>query len=389
MPTIAFIHEKFPFGGGEVVTINVMQSLKKYGYRFVVFSPEFHFEKLTSPIEEVEYVTLQYIIEDKRNLPTLISEIEKRDINVFISQGFKISYFNDIRTLTSAKVVFVSHNAPFWESLFKKENGKHSASKSLGKWFEWYLLRSLKFSLGIFDKKLTKSYLNIYNSVDAFGVLCDSYANEFASKLGVESSSSKFVTLTNAAYPKIGNCAKDKQKEVCFVGRLSYADKRVDRLLRVWSLLEPKHEDWILNVVGDGPEMNNLKVMAKQLGLKRVFFKGFSTQPEIFYASASVVCLVSSTEGWPMTLIEAQANGCATIAFDCSAGVKEILSPSWDNGVLVKSFDIEAYADALSRLMDDDELRNRVADNGLKHVLEFSEERTAKQWIGMINNLLQ
>lgn len=389
MPTIAFIHEKFPFGGGEVVTINVMQSLRKYGYRFVVFSPEFYLEKLTSPIEEVEYVTLQYRIEDSRNLPALVSEIKNRCIDVFVSQGFKIPYLNDIRTQTSAKVVFVSHNAPFWESLFKKENGKYSASKSFGKWLEWYLLRSLKFRLGIFDKKLIKSYLNIYNSVDAFGVLCDSYANEFATKLGVESSSSKFVTLTNAAYPKVGNCTQNKQKEVCFVGRLSYADKRVDRLLRVWSMLEQKHEDWVLNIVGDGSEMNNLKAMAKQLGLKRVFFKGFSTQPEIFYASASVVCLVSSTEGWPMTLIEAQANRCATIAFDCSAGVREILSPSWQNGVLVKSFNIEAYADALSRLMSDGELRDRVADNGLKHVSEFSEERTAKQWIGMINNLLQ
>ena len=72
-----------------------------------------------------------------------------------------------------------------------------------------------------------------------------------------------------------------------------------------------------------------------------------------------------------------------------ATGVREILSPSWQNGVLVKSFNIEAYADGLLRLMSDGELRDRVADNGLKHVSEFSEERTAKQWIGMINNLLQ
>ena len=90
-----------------------------------------------------------------------------------------------------------------------------------------------------------------------------------------------------------------------------------------------------------------------------------------------------------MTLIEAQANGCATIAFDCSAGVREILSPSWENGVLIKSFDIETYADALSQLMSDDELRNKMAENGRKHVSTFSEERTAKQWMDMINNLLQ
>ncbi|MBR5240989.1 MAG: glycosyltransferase [Muribaculaceae bacterium] len=389
MPTIAFIHEKFPFGGGEVVTANVMQSLKKYGYRFVVFSPEFYLEKLSSPIEEVEYVTLQYKVGDSRNLPMLISEIESKKVDVFVTQGFRIPYLNEIRTLSKAKVVFVSHNAPFWESVFKQENGKHSASKSFMKWVEWYLLRSLKFKLGLFDKKLKNSYLNTYNSVDAFGVLCDSYSQEFAEKLGIDNTSSKFVTLTNAAYPKTTNGDVNKRKEVCFVGRLSYADKRVDRLLQAWRLLQDKHKDWVLNIVGDGQEMNSLKRLADELGLKRVCFKGFTTTPEIYYNSASIVCLTSTTEGWPMTLIEAQANGCATIAFDCSAGVREILSPSWENGVLIKSFDIETYADALSQLMSDDELRNKMAENGRKHVSTFSEERTAKQWMDMINNLLQ
>ncbi|MBR5323450.1 MAG: glycosyltransferase [Muribaculaceae bacterium] len=389
MSIIAFIHEKFPFGGGEVVTVNVMQSLKKYGYRFVIFSPEFHLDKLSSPIEEVEYVTLQYKVGDSRNLPMLISEIESRKVDVFVTQGFRISYLNDIRFRSKAKVVFVSHNAPFWESVFKQENGKHSASKSFMKWFEWYMLRSLKFKLGLFDKNLKNSYLSTYNSVDAFGVLCDSYAHEFAEKLGIDSSSSKFVTLTNAAYPKTTVCNTHKKKEVCFVGRLSYADKRVDRLLLAWSLLEDRHEDWILNIVGDGQEIGALKSLSVELGLKRVYFKGFSTTPEIYYNSASIVCLTSTTEGWPMSLIESQANGCVAIAFDCSAGVREILSPSWENGVLIKPFDIEAYADALSRLMSDDELRNKIAENGFRHVSTFSEERTAKQWIDMINNLLQ
>ena len=389
MPTIAFIHEKFPFGGGEVVTVNVMQSLKKYGYRFVVFSSEFYLDKLSSEIESVEYVTLQYKVGDPRNLPQLLSEIENKKVDVFVTQGFRIPYLNDIRAQSREKVVFVSHNAPFWESVFKQENGKHSASKSITKWLEWYLLRSLKFKLGLFDKKLKNSYLNTYNSVDAFGVLCDSYAQEFAEKLGIEKSSSKFVTLTNAAYPSAQSCNTNKRKELCFVGRLSYADKRVDRLLQAWSLLEKRNEDWTLNIVGDGQEMEILKRLSQKLGLERICFKGFSTTPEIFYDSASIVCLTSTTEGWPMTLIEAQANACVAIAFDCSAGVREILSPSWENGVLIEPFDIEAYADALSRLMSDEDLRQRIAENGFKHVSTFSEERTAKQWTDMINNLLQ
>lgn len=388
MPTLAFIHEKFPFGGGEVVTMNVIQSLKKYGYRFVIFSPELKLDKLSAPLENVEYVTLKYRVEDTRNLQKIISEIEKYKIDIFISQGFKIPYLNDIRTKTSAKVVFVSHNAPFWESVYKRENGKHSASKSISKWLEWYLLRSIKFSLGLFDKKLRKNYLHIYNSVDAFGVLCDSYGHEFADTLKIDYTSSKFVTLTNAAYPDVDYKA-NKSKEICFVGRLSYADKRVDRLLKIWSLLENKYSDWVLNIVGDGAELERLKILSKEMCLMRINFVGHTKNPKTYYDRAAIVCLTSTSEGWPMTLIEAQANGCATIAFDVCAGIYEILSPSWENGVLIKPFDIGMYVDALSRLMSDDDLRNRIAVNGRKHVADFSEERTAQQWINMINNLLQ
>ncbi|MBR4118835.1 MAG: glycosyltransferase [Bacteroidales bacterium] len=388
MPALAFIHEKFPFGGGEVVTVNVIQSLKKYGYRFVIFSPELKPDKLSAPLENVEYVTLHYKVEDTRNLNKIISEIEKYKIDIFISQGFKIPYLNDIRTKTLAKVVFVSHNAPFWESVYKKENGKHSASKSISKWLEWYLLRSIKFSVGLFDKKLRKTYLHIYNSVDAFGVLCDSYGCEFADTLKIDYHSSKFVTLTNAAYPDVDYKA-NKAKEICFVGRLSYADKRVDRLLKIWSLLENKYPDWILNIVGDGAEAVSLKRLSKEISLKRVNFVGHTKNPESYYDKAAIVCLTSTSEGWPMSLIEAQANGCVAIAFDVCAGINEILSPSWENGVLIKPFDIEEYANALSRLMSDDDLRNRIAENGRQHIAEFSEERTAQQWIEMINKLLQ
>ncbi len=388
MVNIAFIHEKFPFGGGEVVTMNVIQSLENYGYRFVIFSPEFNLNRLSAPLKNVEYVTLQYKISDSRNLPLLISEIKKCNVDVFISPGFEIPYVEALKVETKCKMVYVNHNMPFWESIFKYHNGLYNASKSPLKWIEWYLLRSLKHKLGIYSKKLRKKYLNLYGSFDAFGVLCDSYGHEFAQTLGIEYESSKFVTLTNAAYPN-PNYSSNKRKEICFVGRLFRPHKRIDRLIKIWQKLYLKFPDWELTIVGDGPDIVDLQLMVRELSLKRVNFMGYSSNPQCYYDRVAIVCLTSTFEGWPMTLIEAQANGCVAIAFDVCAGINEILSPSWENGVLVKPFDIDEYADALSRLMSDDNLRNRIAENGRQHVAEFSEERTAQQWINMINKLLQ
>jgi glycosyltransferase involved in cell wall biosynthesis len=75
------------------------------------------------------------------------------------------------------------------------------------------------------------------------------------------------------------------------------------------------------------------------------------------------------------------------MAFDCSPGIRNILSPVWENGAYVANGDIEAYAEALSRLMSDDELRQKIQRNGLDNIKRFSAEESAKQYDSLINKL--
>jgi glycosyltransferase involved in cell wall biosynthesis len=85
-----------------------------------------------------------------------------------------------------------------------------------------------------------------------------------------------------------------------------------------------------------------------------------------------------------MVLLEAQQHGCATMAFDCSFGVRDILSPNWENGVFVPNGDIVAYAKALSKLMQDEELRRGIQKNGIENVKRFSIENSVEQYDAMI-----
>ena len=281
----------------------------------------------------------------------------------------------------------MSHSKPFWEYISMKEAVIAKTKKSFLKRIHWYLIRSHKFTFGIKKARVCKSYKECYDKADIFGVLCENYGREIAKAIGVEYENSKFRVLTNHIDLK-DTYVKQKQKEVYFIGRLNYTAKRVDRLLKVWHLIEDKHPDWCLNILGDGEEEQNLKALVKKLGLKRVNFLGFVANPQPYYDRASIVCLTSTFEGWPMVQLEAQANGCATIAFDCSAGVREILSPAWENGVLIKPFDIKAYAEALSKLMGNDELRTQIAENGREALVRFSPENTFKQWQGIMEELL-
>lgn len=387
---IAFLHQDFPGGGTEMVTINVAALLESLGSKVYVFASNIHDNKISSIVKNITIIQLPYTFDDTRNISTFIEGIKRYEIGFLVFPGgvYDIIPFADIiRENTNCKCVYMSHSKPFWEYISMKEAVVAKVKRSFLKRIHWYLIRSHKYTFGIKKAKVCKIYKECYDKADIFGVLCESYGREIAKAIGVEYENSKFRVLTNHIEVK-ENFVKQKQKEVYFIGRLNYTAKRVDRLLKVWHLIEDKHPDWCLNILGDGEERQNLKNLVEKLNLKRVNFLGFVADPQPHYDRASIVCLTSTFEGWPMVQLEAQTNGCATIAFDCSAGIREILSPSWENGVLVKPFDINAYAAALSKLMSDEDLRDRIAQNGRNALIRFSPENTLMQWKNLIDELL-
>ena len=140
-------------------------------------------------------------------------------------------------------------------------------------------------------------------------------------------------------------------------------------------------------IIGSGPEENTLKQYVAKNGLPRVEFINFTPTPELYYKESEILCLTSDFEGFGMVLLEAQQYGCATIAFDCSYGVRDILSPNWNNGVFVPNGDIKAYAQALSKLMQDEELRRRIQKNGIENVKRFSIENSVERYDALIQKL--
>ena len=385
MGNIAFFHEKFPAGGAETVTFDIASILKDKGINVFVFSHNMDEGKFPSNAVNVTPVTMPYPNRDERNYPIVLQKIKECDIDTVVIP-VDINYFPFIDSLksdTGAKIVFVLHSLPFWEYKSKLYNVKRRINESFLKRLEWYFLRYPKYKLGFKFNAIKREYLNLYNKVDVFGVLSEGFGRELAQKLGLDYSSSKIRVLPNYV-KELDNVVEDKKKEVYFIGRLTYVDKRVDRLLRIWSLVEKENPEWTLNIVGSGDEYENLVAQKERLNLQRVRFLGYTPAPKEYYDRAAIVCLTSSFEGWPMVLLEAQSNACATIAFNSSAGIEEILSPSWENGVLVNAFDEKQYAESLSRLMKDDKLRESIARSGRLAVKRFSPANTFSYWKGIL-----
>ena len=55
--------------------------------------------------------------------------------------------------------------------------------------------------------------------------------------------------------------------------------------------------------------------------------------------------------------------------------------------ILVEPFDLDAYAEALARLMSDDELRRKIATNCREKVTDYSIDRVGQRWVELLERL--
>lgn len=131
-------------------------------------------------------------------------------------------------------------------------------------------------------------------------------------------------------------------RKIVFLGNLG-AVKRVDLLIRA---LQYCSEDIHLDIAGDGPARKKLEALVETLHLyDRVGFRGVLPREEVprFLAGSSLMCLVSSKEGWPTVIYEALACGTPVLATSVG-GIPEALADG-NLGILVsEAIDPETLA---------------------------------------------
>jgi glycosyltransferase involved in cell wall biosynthesis len=120
-------------------------------------------------------------------------------------------------------------------------------------------------------------------------------------------------------------------------------------------------------VAGGGELSDELRDQASRLGLQdRVAFLGWRSDLASIYADLDVVALTSHNEGTPVSLIEALASAKPVVA-TAVGGVPDVVAA--DCGVLVADGDAFAMAEAITRLLADRELRERMGLAGRGRVL--------------------
>jgi glycosyltransferase involved in cell wall biosynthesis len=154
---------------------------------------------------------------------------------------------------------------------------------------------------------------------------------------------------------------------VVFLGRLS-AEKGPLLFVDAMDQLLRKHPDCTILIAGDGPQREQvLTRIAHHKRTKQIHWLGFVDDAQTLLAGADLMLLTSTTEGTPMSLLEAMALECVVVAA-AVGGIPDIIEDQ-QNGVLIASRAANSFAQACVTLLQEPRLRQKLA-RAARHTVE-------------------
>ena len=181
---------------------------------------------------------------------------------------------------------------------------------------------------------------------------------------------------------------QNEKKVILFVGRLEEV-KGLTYLIEAMKDIN----DAVLYIVGKGSLENELKEQANEMSDKIVFVGG-KTHKELpqVYASADVFVAPSVTasdggkEGFGLVVIEAMASGIPVVASK-SGGIKEIVKDE-ENGLLCEEKDVLGLSKAINRVINDNNLREKIVSNGLVTAHSYSYDSIGEKYERIIEQYI-
>lgn len=390
-PNILFLLKGLEIGGLEVVTAVLANKFVEEGHQVSVFSFLGGKHSIADRFDaRIKLYQQDDYSRSKENVAKLRKVLGDDKIDIIINQwGLPYTPIKTARKAAKGldvKIISVYHNAPSFNGRIQKLNIALMGCENLMKRLA---LRLMRFA---FKKVTSMAMAYIYRHSDLFLVLSPSYIEEFKRFTGV--SDDRFlqvltnpITVEHDGYEYAFN---EKQKEIIYVGRLDFVQKRVYRVIDTWNYLEERFPDWRLTIVGDGEDRENLENHVKYLGLKRVSFEGFQ-KPIDYYKRASILLLTSDFEGFPLVLAECMSFGVIPAVYDSYSAVCDIIDDDKDGIVLPyhkQGYDANEAAGMIANIMKDDGKREQMALAAIKKSKEYSVEKIYREWESVFNGCI-
>lgn len=388
---ILFLMKVYDVGGIEVVAATLASCFVRHGHNVVIVT----FKKpngltIARTDKQVEIYTLNGYKCSSQNISSLRNILVKNKIQVVINQwGLPLvpcKTLNKAKKGLDIKTIAVYHNQIDTNARIKDveialDNCRNPLKRCL-----------FEAKKAAFKLVTSRSMAYVYHHTDLYQVLSPSYVPLFSKFTGIKHPAHLMVqtnpvTLDSSdfvySFPK-------KQKEIIYLGRIDYNQKRVYRVIDTWAKLEENFHDWKLTIVGDGVERKNIEKQVKDYGLERVSFEGFQ-QPKSYYERASILLLTSEYEGFPLVLAECMSFGVIPAVYNSYSAVGDIISDGKD-GIVIPyhqdGYKADEAASLLSNVMNDSGKREAMALAAIEKSKEYSVEKIYRKWAKTFNSLL-
>lgn len=188
--------------------------------------------------------------------------------------------------------------------------------------------------------ELQRHYVYQFRKLDATVVLCRHDANIYHAY----DPRMKPTVIYNPLTLVPGKPSGGTSKRFLAVGRFSRKHKGFDLLIDAFHIFAEKDKDWLLDIVGEGPEEQLYREKIASYHLEqRVFLHPFTNRIQDYYSNAQVYVLSSRWEGFGLVLVEAMAHGLPVVSSDLPTSL-EIMGAF---GLYFRNGDVEQLAERL------------------------------------------
>lgn len=231
----------------------------------------------------------------------------------------------------------------------------------------------------LFEPYNQKLYKKLFSQADLILVLSEQWKKWLEESLGI----TEHVEVLYNPCPRVNRREDIRENNILFAGtiipRKGYGD-----LIKAFAKIAKKYPNWKIIFAGNG-EIENAKKIASEYGISnQIVFPGWinGKKKEETFQKASIYCLASDGEGFPMGVLDAWAYGIPCVVTPVG-GIPDIIKDEV-NGLIFPVGDIDTLASKLEKLITNKDLRTKIVKETDKYVNNEFNVSSINQKLGQI-----
>ena len=236
------------------------------------------------------------------------------------------------------------------------------------------------------NNRIIKKTIQSLKNIDYFMPVSKELTDFYAKKIDQQKTKCIYIPHGIDYFPD--SASSLDSKNIVSIGRL-VSSKGFIELVEIFGQIVLRKKDWTLSIVGSGDQYEELKNKIKELNLQNhVFLLGNKNQEELnkIFLDSSIYVMTSYYESFGLVLIEAESFGIPLVAFDSAQGANEIIKEGY-NGFLIKNRNKQDMVNKILALINDEEYRNKIGNNGREDSKIYKKEEIQKKWISFLSDI--